>query len=150
MEEQNVVEGHRFLEQRATVRLQRYWMSLRQRDGVSWFSDFRPSRCPAPWDQCVLVSLGIRPDDFTIEHLGATLAVGPPGHPEFGAMLLRNLPEVIARRSFLFRADRLPIATGGIVLFRSILLPFLDSKGDLGYVLGSASWRVAVEPQQSV
>jgi hypothetical protein len=149
VEEQNVIEGHRLLEQRATVRLQRYWLSLRQRDGVAWFSDFRPSRCPAPWDQCVLVSLGARPGDFTIEHLGTALAAGPPGHPGFGAMLLRSLPEVVARRGFVLRADRLAVTGGSAVLFRSILLPFLDSRGDLGYVLGSAGWRVELG-QQSV
>jgi hypothetical protein len=142
VEEQNVVEGHRVLEQRATVRLQRYWQSLRRRDGVPWFSDFRPSRCPVTWDHCLLVSLGAQPEDFTVEHLGRALAAGPPGHPEFGAMLLRNLREVVERRSALLGEGRLPIACGGAVLFRSILLPFLDLRGHLGYVLGSAGWRI--------
>ena len=58
-------------ERRATVRLQRYWESLRRLDGIPWFSDFKPGRNPVAWNRCILVTLASAGTPI-VEHLGAS------------------------------------------------------------------------------
>jgi hypothetical protein len=146
-------------DRRATVRLQRYWSSLRQSGGCPYFADFRPDRNPIDWENCLLISR--RSDgDFSVDHFGGAY------ERVFGTALASALRAGSTTRAFLtlfgdpagalLRSQ--PVERDGevvgrqpgqIVLYRSILLPFVDLEGRPAYVLGAFTFterRVSERP----
>jgi hypothetical protein len=140
------------LERRLTVRLENYWLSLRWSPRGPFFQDFHPERNPVPWSNTFLARLGDRPPVFRFEHVGEGIAAlfKPRG---------TNLPE----REWLLRAvachcgdiastlDRATPARregsfmrqdGARVLYRSLLLPFVDAEREPRYVVGALTYRL--------
>src|SRR5271166_3967616 len=73
-------------ERRATVRLKRYWMSLR-RVGIAppaW-RDFDPRLNPVPWEHCFIVTAGSTSGELLFDHIGRSLWIGLPGPVLVGA-----------------------------------------------------------------
>lgn len=143
-------EAQDLLEKRATVRLFRYWMSLRRADTTPFFRDFDPRRNPVPWEQCCLMTLN-PPDQAPIfDHIGGKLwtaldkpfpyTVGAAPLPALIVDLKPKIAETSCTGSPLESAGELALPAGGKVLYRSVLLPFLGSRQALRYVLGAITY----------
>jgi hypothetical protein len=138
-------------EQRRTLRLLVQWRSLRQQDGIPWFSDFDPHRNPVPWERCVLFSLAPS-GEIVIEHTGAALrppsedgAAGARARAEAASFLRSRLGDLAVIRTEwrpLEGSGRERLEGGELLLYRSLLLPFRDRGGRPAYVLGAATWRI--------
>ena len=148
------------LERRRTVRLENYWLSLRWSANGPYFQDFRPERSPVPWPQLFLAHCAGRSDEIAFEHVGDDVAAvfRPVG---------TNLPErewlLDAIRSHYGEIDvtlqngtparcagSLTRMDGATVLYRSLLLPFVDGARKPRYLLGAITYRVERAPAKII
>lgn len=130
-------------EQRATLRLKRYWMTLRRNANGPYFADFRPERNPIPWTCCCLAFFSR--GRFSLEHFGegyraefgigeADIGSGAAGSRFAG--LFGSVADALAG-SRPVEAEGADDQGDRTVLYRSILLPFVDLEGSPAYVLGA-------------
>jgi hypothetical protein len=143
------------LERRATIRLLRYWLSLRRFGIVPAMSDFDPHRNPVPWENCFLIATGETPAELAIEHIGTTLwaalelpapvSTRPADLPPLLRELVGDLDRVIDSGEPVERAEPDPhrLPSGDMLLYRTILLPFVDHRRRPRYVLGAVTMRLA-------
>jgi hypothetical protein len=136
------------VEQRATVRLKYYWLSLRRNEKGPFFAGFSPDRNPIPWEQCCIAST--REDgSLAFDHVGATyasvFALAPldaqPGRapgPRF-VSIFGDMREALEGLEPVERDGYYGEAGEG-VLFRSIWLPFVNLAGTPAYVLGAFAY----------
>jgi hypothetical protein len=139
-------------ERRATVALVREWVALRRLSECPRFVDFDPRRNPIPWSRCLLLFIASSTDSATVEHCGDELrsisALAPAA--EHGEAGLRGIAATIAAAKEEAMRTLAPVhysgeqqlGRGASLLYRSVLLPFLDLRGQPRYGLGAASWRV--------
>ena len=140
------------LDRRVTLRLLNYWVSLRRSAGGPFFADFKWFRNPVPWPDCRLVFVGAD-GGVVVEHSGEAL------RQIFDLVDAPSPEEVdIGKHAGLFGDIRATLADGrpairegayarsdGSVLYRSILLPFVDVAGRPAYILHAVSYK-AVRP----
>ena len=125
-------------ERRATVRLQRYWESMRRLDGVPWFSDFKPARNPVAWNRCILVTLA-GAGTPVVEHLGAS----------FRQELVSELADLVLDEAWRLQEAAAPTPDEGemelrerrAVRFRSLWLPFRNSMNEVRFGLAAVTWQ---------
>jgi hypothetical protein len=137
------------LDRRATVRLRNCWLALRWSPNGPYWQDFQPSRNPVPWPDCFVAR---RTDaGFALDHLGEAIRWAFLDGCDAEAGLA---PRPIAA---LFGDPDVPLATGkplatervlerrdgDMLVFRSLLLPFVDLRQRPVYVLGAVTWRRA-------
>jgi hypothetical protein len=136
-------------DRRATVRLRNYWLAVRWSPNGPFWQDFQPSRNPVPWPDCFVArSTG---GGFALDHLGEAIrwafldgADAEPGlmPPRFAACF--GDPGVpLATGRPLATERMLPRRDGDALLYRSLLLPFVDLQQRPVYVLGAVTWRRA-------
>jgi hypothetical protein len=139
------------LERRATVRLIRYWHGLRRSERGCFFQDFKPHRNPIAWDSCFLLRIAPDTSGLHFEHLGRALISaffeGPmPAQPVPAAELISSLfgdpHAALAGSELIKREGAFQKPRGAVVLYRSVLLPFIAARGVGGYVLGAVTHRV--------
>jgi hypothetical protein len=139
-------------ERRLTVRLENYWLSLRWSPRGPFFGDFHPERNPVPWSNSFLARVDGTPSAIRFEHVGEGIIALFKPHGT-------NLPE----REWLLAAIALhcgDIAVtldhatptrrdgsfvrydGARVLYRSLLLPFVDAEREPRYVVGALTYRL--------
>ena len=133
-------------ERRATVRLQRYWESMRRLDGVPWFSDFKPARNPVPWSRCILVTLA---DAGTpvVEHLGSLFREALVS--ELADLVLDEACRLQDTAAPTFDEGEMPLDGRRSVRFRSLWLPFRNSMDEVRFGLAAVTWqerRVETQP----
>jgi hypothetical protein len=128
----------------------RYWVSLRHSENGPFFADFRPERNPIPWPRCCLVCRS--PEGaFSFEHFGAEYrrvfglrqedACPADGAETPFALLFGTLADALNGRP-VERDGR--CRSGNVdVLYRSVLLPFVDLRGAPAYALGAFSASVS-------
>jgi hypothetical protein len=143
-------------ERRATVRLLRYWLSLRRTGIAPLFRDFDPRRNPVPWENCFLICVDPADRAVTFEHIGRGLRIGvppigvvaatAPELPSFLAELIAERDYVLATGTPAERDGRHILRDGREFLFRSILLPFLDLHQHPCYALGAVTYRIGDPP----
>src|ERR1700732_160269 len=117
------------IDKRATVRLLRYWLSLRRVGVAPFFRDLDPRRNPVPWEQCFLVDAGPTGEDATFDHIGralwvaldAPVAVGAvdPGLPKFLRHLIADLGGALVTGEPVEKDGCESLANGDTVLYRS-------------------------------
>jgi hypothetical protein len=138
-------------ERRATVRLVRYWHSLRGSARGRFFQDFKPQRNPIPWENCFLVRIEPGTAQPHLEHLGRGIITaffaGPTIAPRTSAenitaSLFGDPRSALADGALIKRDGSHRRVDGALVLYRAVLLPFVDGKGDGGYVLGAITCRI--------
>jgi hypothetical protein len=125
-------------ERRATVRLQRYWESMRRLDGVPWFSDFKPARNPVAWDRCILVTLA-GAGTPVVEHVGAS----------FREQLVSELADLVLDQAWRLQDAAAPASDEGemelrerrAVRFRSLWLPFRNALDEVRFGLAAVTWQ---------
>jgi hypothetical protein len=140
------------LERRATVRLTRYWSSLRNVGPAPSFRDFDPLRNPVPWENCFLVAHDPTAGDPVFDHIGVALwnevdhslprIEGGRKIPFLLSGIGPDLEEAWNSGQPVEREGSHPVASGGDLLYRSVLLPFVIEKSDRRYVLGATTYRV--------
>src|SRR5262245_42954551 len=94
------------IERRATVRLRRYWASLRRVGTMPLFRDFDPHRNPVPWETCFLARREGGAAAPIFDHIGSALwvaldrpapVVGSAARlPEFLEALIAQMTGVLA------------------------------------------------------
>lgn len=126
-------------------------MSLRHSESGPFLADFRPERNPMPWPCCCLASWS-GDGAISFEHFGAAyrtvfgleeadarLADDPASR---FALLFGSLADALTGQRPLRKEGR--CADGHrTVLYRSVLLPFVDLRGSPAYVLGAFSASVS-------
>jgi hypothetical protein len=130
-------------------------MSLRQSENGPYLADFRPERNPVPWPGCCLASWSAE-RTLSFEHFGegyssvfeigedeARRAAADPG-ARF-ALLFGSFADALSGRQPLEKEGH--YARGHRqILYRSVLLPFVDLRGSPAYVLGAFTSTPVVSP----
>jgi hypothetical protein len=137
------------VERRAVLRLRAYWLSLRWSRHGPFFADFKPTRNPIAWDHCALMS-SIGRDALVLDHVGGAYRtvfgiddVDAPvgGKPGSRFESLFGAPAAaFDSGNFHLSEGRYERARDVPVLYRSILLPFVDNGGRPAYVLAAVSY----------
>lgn len=139
-------------EQRATIRLENYWLSLRRSSRGPFFSDFRPARNPVPWKNCLLACGAGRDAEITFDHLGAAIVAlfetdgsGPPETARLAAAIASRFGDTLAVLENGRPARRdgsVPRPDGTLIPYRSVLLPFVGADQRPLCVLGAVTYRL--------
>ncbi len=137
------------LERRATQRLEHYWLSLRWAERGPFFQDFQPGRNPVPWENCLLATIAEN-GALAFDHVGRTIialfgrgpSVAAPTLAEIAAERFGDFREALSSGRPLHREDEVVRADGTGVLYRSVLLPFVDLRRRPTYVLAAVSYRL--------
>jgi len=139
-------------ERRLTVRLENYWLSLRWSPRGPFFGDFHPERNPVPWTNTFLAHVRGTPSTVHFEHVGegVTTLFKPqgtnlPDREWLLAAIVRHCGDIAlaldhatpTRRDGSFVRD-----DGARVLYRSLLLPFVDAEREPCYVMGALTYRI--------
>jgi len=144
------------LERRLTLRLEGYWLSLRWSGAGPFFHDFRPERNPIPWSDCFLAWRADGGGELALDHVGARLAtlLKPAGSnlaepewlPQALALCFGDLEAALAGALPVRREASFRRRDGSTLLYRSILLPFVDWDRQPRYLLGGLTYRLDPEP----
>jgi hypothetical protein len=140
------------LERRGTVRLLYYWGSLRRAGIAPALSDFVPQRNPVPWENCFLITRGDTRAETNFEHVGSTLRtalewaaepdpLAPDLPPLIGGMIA-DLDQVLESGQPAEREGPSQVPSGRTLLYRAILLPFVDAHRRPHYALGAVTMRM--------
>jgi hypothetical protein len=139
----------RNVERRATIRLVSYWLSLRRTAAGPWLADLKPERNPIPWDRCSLAFVDPS-GQIAWEHFGAEyarvfamVAADMPVSDSAGgrfATMFGRVADALASSRPSNRDGRYERADGRDVLYRSVMLPFIDGGGRPAYVLTAFSY----------
>ena len=140
-------------ERRMVQRLFVYWDRLRRGRAIPSMSDIRPEQLPADWSSCFIINVGQWPDGSgAISHLGSDLLADADLGPEsedstsipqdtlFGRAVT-DLPDVLATGIPFLGEGSFRHARGGIMAYRSILLPFGASPDRVEDILGAIVGR---------
>jgi len=135
------------IERRATVRLENYWLSLRRSTAGPFFSDFEPARNPIPWSRCFIAAA--QGETWFFDHLGRELTAiffdgaGSADHDRIVATIeacFGDMRAALATGRPVKSEGCRAAHTGATILYRTILLPFVDQNRHPAYVLGAASY----------
>ena len=143
------------LEQRATIRLLHYWMSLPRVGKLPGINAFNPQRNSVPWEKCFLVMSGDTSDQAParIEHVGSGLwslsesavpqAFDFADLPEMLQLLIVDLTQALSTLEPIQKQGLCMLKSGKELQYRSILLPFADYEHRPKYGLGAVTVRHA-------
>jgi hypothetical protein len=139
-------------ERRLIIRLEDYWLSLRRCVQGTFFEDFRPLRNPVPWQSCFIAYLHGEDAEPVFDHVGASIIVLlrpdrtnlPDREWLIDAVTLRfgKMTEALMTCRPVKREGCFDGPNGIVVLYRSLLLPFVDSKRAPKYVMGAMTYRL--------
>jgi hypothetical protein len=137
-------------ERRLLIRLEDYWLSLRQSSCGPFLEDFRPWRNPVPWRNCFIAYVSERGAELSFDHVGGSIvALFKPDRTNLPdrEWLLDTITSRFGKISDALEAARPARREGqlcrpeGIVAFyRSVLLPFVDGKRTPAYVIGAMTY----------
>jgi len=136
-------------ERRRIIRLEDYWLSLRRCAQGPFFEDFRPSRNPVPWGNCFIACFSGLGSEPTFDHVGRSIIVLfkpdrtnlPDREWLMDTIALRfgEMSDALMAFRPVRRDDSFDRSDGIVALYRSILLPFVDSKRKPTYVIGAVT-----------
>ena len=140
------------VERRLTVRLENYWLSLRWSPRGPFFQDFHPARNPVPWTNVFIAHVPTSPKEISFDHVGtAIISLFKPDRtnlrsedwlPDTIASRFGNMRVALDLARLSRREDRFDRTNGDTVLYRSLLLPFVDCDRVPTYVVGAVTYRV--------
>ena len=139
-------------ERRLLVRLEDYWRSLRQSPRGPFFEDFWPSRNPVPWKNCFIAYVDGQRTALAFDHIGGSIiALFKPDRtnlPDREWLLdtitsrFGEIDGVLRTASPARGEGRIHRPENVVVLYRSMLLPFVDMKRQPTYVIGAMTYRL--------
>jgi len=145
-------------ERRLLLRLENYWRSLRQSACGPFFEDFWPARNPVPWTDCFIACVGGPGADPAFDHIGGSItALFKPDGTNLPdrEWLSETIPSRFGEMSNVLKTSRPARGEGRfcrpdgvVVLYRSILLPFVDAKREPAYMIGAVTYRVDPMPAE--
>ena len=137
-------------ERRRTIRLENYWMSLRQCEQGRFFVDFRPERNPVPWNNCFLAYFRDPKAEPIFEHIGEAIVVlfkpdrtNLPDQQWMMASIASHCGDMagVLTSAWPVRRDGCLDRPNGILAwYRSLLLPFVNAARSPAYVLGAITY----------
>jgi hypothetical protein len=143
-------------ERRLLVRLEDYWMSLRQSPFGPFFEDFRPSRNPVPWKNCFIAYVGGQHVELTFDHVGGSIiALFKPDRTNLPdrewlldtiASRFGDICNVLKTARPEKREGQFCRPEGIVTPYRSVLLPFVDGRRTPAYVIGAMTYRLQPLP----
>jgi len=143
-------------ERRLLIRLENYWRSLRQSEYGPFFEDFWPSRNPVPWKNCFIAYAHQPGAEFAFDHIGGSItALFKPDRTNLPdeEWLLDTIRSRFGEFSNVLKTarpargeGRFYRSEGIVVLYRSMLLPFVDAKRVPAYVIGAMTYRLDPMP----
>lgn len=142
-------------EKRLVLRVLELWRRANQSDELPRAGSVTPANTGADIEYVYMIDVADRASPrFT--HIGEALRsdAGPPGHDTLVAECLEESVLGLSSRNWREIVDRrVPVTRGGIgrheggaVLYRSIMMPFVDETGRITVIMGAVNWR-AVEEQ---
>jgi hypothetical protein len=139
-------------ERRLLIRLEDYWLSLRQSSRGPFLEDFRPWRNPVPWRNCFIAYVSEHGAELTFDHVGGSIiALFKPDRtnlPDREWLLdtivsrFGEISNVLETARPARREGRICRPEGIAALYRSVLLPFVDGKRTPAYVIGAMTYRL--------
>jgi hypothetical protein len=143
-------------EHRLLVRLENYWRSLRQSSCGPFFGDFWPSRNPVPWKDCFIAYVGGQGAELAFDHIGGSIITlfkpdrtNLPDREWLLDTITSRFGEItnVLKTARPARGEgRFCRAEGIVVLYRSMLLPFVDAKREAAYMIGAMTYRLDPMP----
>jgi hypothetical protein len=143
-------------ERRLLIRLENYWRSLRQSARGPFFEDFWPSRNPVPWKNCFIAYVGGAGAELAFDHIGGSVAaLFKPDRTNLPDIewLLDTITSRFGEIGNVFKTaqpargeGRFCRPEGTVVLYRSMLLPFVDAKREPAYMVGAITYRLDQMP----
>ena len=137
-------------ERRRTIRLENYWMSLRQCEQGCFFVDFRPERNPVPWNNCFLAYFRDPKAEPIFEHIGEAIVVlfkpdrtNLPDQQWMTASIASHCGDMagVLTSAWPVRRDGCLDRPNGILAwYRSLLLPFVNAARSPAFVLGAVTY----------
>lgn len=140
-------------ERRLNMRLMSYWLDLRSNGPEALAERFDPDAVAELWPHCFTVIPADTPDDMKFDHIGATIAAGSgltaqamatsevPSETLLGHAL-RLTAEVIKVNYPIVDSGEFTDPQGRRCLYRSILLPLHNDRGEISLLVGGARSRV--------
>lgn len=141
-------------DKRLVIRMLELWRRARRADRLPHMAQFAPADAGA--DAAYLFQIDVlSPTGARFTHIGSGLHL--PDWPSKPAPLVMECPEdsVLSLSSRHWReivTRRVPVTRGGIsrhlgglVLYRSIMLPLGDDDGRISSIMGAANWRTVEE-----
>jgi hypothetical protein len=141
-------------ERRLVVRLRKYWDFLRGEDNLPNYAKFNKSAIDDVLQSCILCSVAHSGKSmmFKYEYLGkdAVDAFGIDLTGQYAANTDRRIPGVnflkfmtkaIESKDFTSAQGQFVNDNNKIVKYRDCILPFLDSHGNIAYLVVGLSWR---------
>lgn len=143
-------------ERRLLIRLENYWRSLRRSACGPFFEDFWPSRSPVPLTNCFIAYVGGPGAQLAFDHIGGSIIalfeLDRTNLPD-REWLLDAIPSRFGDISNVLKTvspargeGRFNRPGGIVVLYRSILLPFVDAKREPAYMIGAMTYRLDPMP----
>jgi hypothetical protein len=139
-------------ERRLLVRLEHYWRSLRRSARGPFIEDFRTSRNPVPWEDCFIAHVGGAGAELGFDHIGKSIvALFKPDRTNSpdGEWLLDTIQHRFGEASTVLKTTspargegRFCRPDGIVVLYRSLLLPFVDANRQPAYMIGAMTYRL--------
>jgi hypothetical protein len=139
-------------ERRLLIRLENYWHSLRQSARGPFFEDFWPSRNPVPWKDCFIAYVSGPGAEPAFDHIGGSIiALFKPDRTNLPdkEWLLDTISSRFGEMSTVLKTARPARGEGRfcrpegiLVLYRSMLLPFVDAKREPVYMIGAMTYRL--------
>jgi hypothetical protein len=143
-------------EQRLTVRLTRYWESVRKNKPFPQFEHLNTEAIADLWKQCFVTSVVVRESGYqykyeymgetVIEAYGRNLAGTVVSHKagtQFpGAMVAKKMNELIAERRPLEADGQFVNENGKLIKYRACFLPFGEEEKGITHILAGLSYRM--------
>lgn len=141
-----------FPERRRTQRLRIYWERIRRDRAFPAMRDIDPERLPVEWADCFVIADVVRTPRF--EYVGKSLtldcgrdltnrpvAAAPPA--TLIGQSTSGVAEVLSSRTPVVVEGEFQHASGPVLQYRSIILPFSDNRQTIDCLVGAATWRRA-------
>jgi hypothetical protein len=152
------MDGH---ERRMTYRMISEWVGLKRQCPFPSIDFLHPNTFSVDWQQCVLFRLlddqnSPGEDSVEFEFIGNVFRKDAPALaaggrlsaiPKESLLALSSplLPKLFKRQTAVIHSGCLPWRSSGTIYFRSIAVPFSDSRGELKYGLGALSHKLTAE-----
>jgi len=139
-------------ERRLNMRLMSYWLELRGKGPRALAENFDPKSIAELWPHCFTVKHADEPDRASLDHLGEAIAMESGLAPRAMAaskvpadtllgQALRLMDEVMRIKYPIVDSAEFTDFQGRRCLYRSILLPLSNDRGEISLLIGGARGR---------
>ncbi len=140
-------------ERRLNMRLMSHWLDLRGKGSGARAERFDPKALAEFWPHCFTIVHAERPDQARLDHLGEAIAMESGLAPRVMAVskvpsdtllghVLRLMDEVTKVKYPIVDSGEFTDFQGRRCLYRGILLPLCDDRGEISLVVGGARGRI--------